>query len=122
MVGFDYTTSSVTICAFQAWEEDLKKVTEVRAHESSVFCLAASDDTIYSCSNDGSIKAWTVNDLTPKGDIFKNESEIYRLFSSNGHLFSSDEYGVVSKLTGDTSKISGTNNLSRWYFCNVVCL
>ncbi|KRT80062.1 WD40 domain-containing protein [Oryctes borbonicus] len=87
------------------WEEDLKKVTEVKAHASTVYCLAVSGDVLYSCSNDGAIKAWDLNDVKERGTILQLESgEIYRLFAKNGTLFSSDEQGVVRVHDGQNIK------------------
>ncbi|KRT80061.1 WD40 domain-containing protein [Oryctes borbonicus] len=92
------------------WEEDLKKVTEVNAHPTTVYSLAADGDTLYSCSNDGTIKAWNLNDLAAKETIFQVEQgEIYKIYVKNRLLYSSDEQGVVRIHEGKTLK--GTYNL-----------
>lgn len=89
----------------KVWEEDLRKVTEVKAHAATVYCLAVSKDVLYSCSNDGTIKAWNLNDVKEKGTILQLETgEIYRLFAKNGTLFSSDEQGVVRVHDGQSIK------------------
>lgn len=89
----------------QVWEEDLTKVAEVKAHPTTVYCLAVSGDVLYSCSNDGAIKAWSLSDLKEKGTILQLDGgEIYRLFAKNGTLFSSDEQGVVRVHEGQSVK------------------
>lgn len=89
----------------KVWEEDLKKVTEIKAHATTVYCLAADGDSLYSCSNDGAIKAWNLNDLKEKGTILQLEAgEIYKIFTQNGLLYSSDEQGTVRVHAGKSIK------------------
>ncbi|XP_022904447.2 E3 ubiquitin-protein ligase TRAF7 [Onthophagus taurus] len=88
-----------------SWEEDLRKITEVKAHVTTVLCLAGSSDNLFSCSNDGNIKKWSLTDLQEQGTLFtQKDGEIYRLVATNGTLYSSDEQGVVRVHEGDVIK------------------
>lgn len=69
---------------------------ERQAHESSIFSLAASDNTLYSCSNDGSIRAWDLGSLFPKGNVAIGQDEFWKLRFVNGLLYSGDDQGGVS--------------------------
>lgn len=74
----------------------MKFVGERQAHESSIFSLAASNDTLYSCSNDGSIRAWDLATLSPKGNVAIGQDEFWKLRFVNGLLYSGDDQGGVS--------------------------
>lgn len=77
------------------WEEDLTLRGQIKAHETSVFCITIGNDTLYSCSNDGTVKSWTL-DLKPKATLHKIESEIWRVVYNKGVLYAGDDQGVVS--------------------------
>lgn len=70
-------------------------MSEVQAHETSIFSLAASDTTLYSCSNDGTIKAWQLDSLASKGNVVIGKDEFWKLRFENGLLFSGDDQGGV---------------------------
>lgn len=91
------------------WEEDLRLVKQVAAHERSIFSLVASNDTLYSCSNDGTVKAWALDDLSAKGTIFTGEGEIWKLWFSDSALYIGDNEGNV-RVYAD-GKIVSTVNL-----------
>lgn len=69
---------------------------EVQAHERSVFSLTASDDTLYSCSSDGTIKAWELDTLAPKGIVATGQDEFWKVRFANGYLYTGDNQGGVS--------------------------
>jgi WD40 repeat protein len=61
-----------------------------------VYCLAASEETLYSCSNDGTIKAWSLDDYQLRKTLIENpQNEISRLFFTEGRLYSGDDKGNV---------------------------
>lgn len=74
----------------------MKYVSEVQAHQTSVFSLAASADTLYSCSNDGTIKAWELETLAPKGTVATGQDEFWKVKFQNGILYTGDNQGGVS--------------------------
>lgn len=77
------------------WEEDLKFVAQVQAHERSVYSLAASDDTLYSSSNDGTVKAWELGTLKEKGTVLVGQDEFWKIRFVNGLLYVGDNQGGV---------------------------
>lgn len=89
------STSNQHTIILQEWDPSLKLLREVQAHQTSVYCLAASKDTLYSCSNDGTIKAWNLSDLSEKATIYKCEDEIWRLVYAENVLYSGDNQGNV---------------------------
>lgn len=83
----------------QIWTNDLIKKAEVEAHPCSVYCLAANDDTLFSCSNEGTIKLWELDTLKAKETLVQTtEVEFWRVAYSQGCLFAGDDHGNV-KLT-----------------------
>nr|XP_022906761.1 myosin heavy chain kinase C-like isoform X1 [Onthophagus taurus] len=77
------------------WDLNLNKIGEIEAHPTTVYCLTSSDEDLFSCSNDGLIKSWSLNDLIQKQVIHQGDNEVYRVFYSNGILYSSDEIGDI---------------------------
>lgn len=61
----------------------------------NVYSIVASDDTLYSCSNDGTIKAWSINNLELKKTLVTGNEEIIRLCFADGKLYSGDDKGNV---------------------------
>lgn len=91
------------------WAPDLKFLKEVQAHPCSIFSITASDDTLYSCSNDGTVKSWDLESLNEKKLLLEDkEVEFWKVKYSNGVLFIGDDQGNVMEFT----KYS-TNN--KWF-------
>lgn len=82
----------------QIWEEDLTFVAQIQAHPTTIYSLTASDDTLYSCSNDGTVKAWELGTLKEKGTIVVGQDEFWKVKYVNGLLYVGDNQGGVSKL------------------------
>lgn len=80
------------------WEEDLTFLAQVQAHATSVYSITASQDTLYSCSNDGTVKAWELDTLKPKGTIDTIQDEFWKVKYHNGLLYVGDDQGDVSIL------------------------
>lgn len=78
------------------WDKDLNKLKEVKAHPTTVYCLAFGNDTLYSCSNDGALYSWDPETLEQKSKLLQLENELYRLAFSDGVLYSCDDQGNVS--------------------------
>lgn len=78
------------------WEEDLTFLAQVQAHPTSVYSLTASEDTLYSCSNDGTVKAWELNTLKEKGTVVVSQDEFWKVKYVNGLLYVGDNQGSVS--------------------------
>lgn len=75
----------------------MAKTAEVQAHPCSVFSLAGSDDFLYSCSNEGTIKTFDLNTLKELKTVVKDEkTEYWKLFYADGILYSGDNLGNVS--------------------------
>jgi WD40 repeat protein len=54
-------------------------------------------NTLYSCSNDGTIQAWSLDTLKHVKTLFQSsEEEILRLYVIDGRLYSGDDKGIVS--------------------------
>ena len=83
-------------CCLQVWSPDLKLENEIQAHESVVYHIAASDDTLYSCSNDGTIQAWSLDTLKHKKTLLTYTDEVERIYFVDGKLYSGDDKGIVS--------------------------
>ncbi|XP_023013231.1 uncharacterized protein [Leptinotarsa decemlineata] len=95
-----------------AWAPDLKKLAEVQSNQCSVFCLAASDDTLYSCSNEGTIKSFELKTLKEKEVITKDDqAEYWRVSYSDGCLYSGDHEGYI-KVWKD-GKFYGSLNIAE---------
>ncbi|KAI4459142.1 wd40-repeat-containing domain superfamily [Holotrichia oblita] len=77
------------------WDKDLNKLKEIKAHPTTVYCLAFGNDTLYSCSNDGALYAWEPESLEQKLKLLQVENELYRLAFSDGVLYSCDDQGNV---------------------------
>ncbi|XP_050304051.1 uncharacterized protein LOC126741602 [Anthonomus grandis grandis] len=81
----------------KVWSADLVKEAEIQAHILPVFSLAASEDTLYSCSSDGSVKCFDLNTLKEKTALKENEKvEYWRVRYTNGNLYVGDNEGNVS--------------------------
>ncbi|KAL1491461.1 hypothetical protein ABEB36_012058 [Hypothenemus hampei] len=81
----------------KVWSEDLVKQGEVQAHTTPIFSIAASDDTLYTSSIDGSIKLFDLNTLQEKQALRQGENtEYWRVRYTNGHLYVGDNEGNVS--------------------------
>nr|CAD7205220.1 unnamed protein product [Timema douglasi] len=74
---------------------------ELRAHESVVFHLATIGDTLYTCSNDGTIKAWDIDTLEHKKTLLQYDSEVWRFFAAQGRLYAGDVQGTVRVYEND---------------------
>ncbi|CAG9818404.1 unnamed protein product [Phaedon cochleariae] len=78
------------------WASDLKKIAEVQSNPCSVYCLAANEDTLFSCSNEGTIKSFELGTLKEKEELVRDtQMEFWRLSYSNGCLYSGDSEGNV---------------------------
>ncbi|KAJ8953357.1 hypothetical protein NQ314_007366 [Rhamnusium bicolor] len=96
----------------KVWSPDLTKLAEVQAHPCSVYCLAASDNTLYSCSNEGTIKSFELATLKEKATILRDETtEFWRISYSDGYLFSGDNEGNINVWKND--KLYGTFNVAE---------
>lgn len=73
-------------------------MTETQAHPSSVYSLTASEDTLFSCSNDGTIKAWELGTLKEKGTVVEGQDEFWKIKYSNGFLYVGDSQGKVNHI------------------------
>ncbi|CAH1155204.1 unnamed protein product [Phaedon cochleariae] len=78
------------------WTPDLTKITEVQSNPCSVYCLAASENTLFSCSNEGTIKSFDSDTLEEKGELIRDSlAEFWSLSYSNGVLYSGDSEGYI---------------------------
>ncbi|KAJ8952922.1 hypothetical protein NQ318_006539 [Aromia moschata] len=78
------------------WSMDLTKLGEVQAHSRSVYSLAASDDTLFSCSSDGTIKSFELNTLKLKSTVIhEDHTEFWKLYYSEGCLYAGDDEGTL---------------------------
>ncbi|CAH1108344.1 unnamed protein product [Psylliodes chrysocephalus] len=94
------------------WGPDLKKLAEVQSNPCSVFCLAGSDSTIYSCSNEGTVKAFELDTLKEKGVIAEDkQTEFWRVSHDNDCLYTGDHVGNVRVYKND--KFYGTLCISE---------
>lgn len=86
---------------FQAWSSDLTKTAEVQSNPCSVYSIAASEDTLYSCSNEGTIKGFELDSLKEKVQLIKDEkTEFWKVLWANDVLYSGDhEANVKISLT-----------------------
>nr|CAD7596597.1 unnamed protein product [Timema genevievae] len=83
------------------WDPHLRFLMELRAHESVVFHLATIGDTLYTCSNDGTIKAWDIDTLEHKKTLLQYDSEVWRFFAAHGRLYAGDVKGIVRVYEND---------------------
>lgn len=94
---FSIIIYNIHLCKLQVWGPDLKKLAEVQSNPCSVFCLAGSDSTIYSCSNEGTVKAFELDTLKEKGVIAEDkQTEFWRVSHDNDCLYTGDHVGNVS--------------------------
>lgn len=91
--------SFAVVVPLQVWDKDLNKLNEVQGHPTTVYCLAAGNDTLYSCSNDGALLSWELGSLKEKTRLLQVDNEIYRLTFSDGVLYSCDDQGNVSNFS-----------------------
>ncbi|XP_018579199.1 uncharacterized protein LOC108917198 [Anoplophora glabripennis] len=102
----------------KVWNTDVKKVAEVTAHPCSVFSLAGSDDYLYSCSNEGTIKTFDLNTLKEISTVVKDEkTEYWKLFYADGFLYSGDNLGNIvvwkhGKELGETNILEPIKDLA----------
>ncbi|XP_973588.2 uncharacterized protein LOC662397 [Tribolium castaneum] len=76
------------------WAPDLKFLKEVQAHPCSIFSITANDNTIYSCSNDGTVKGWELETLKEKKLFLEDkEVEFWRVKHDKGVLYIGDDQG-----------------------------
>lgn len=80
----------------KVWSPDLTKLGEIQAHPCSVYSLAASDDSLYSCSNEGTVKSFDLTSLKEKQVLAQDDkTEFWRVSYSNGALFAGDNNGNI---------------------------
>lgn len=82
----------------KVWNRELRKVGEVTAHPCSVYSLATDGvKTLFSCSNDGTVKAWkaTGTTLDDAGILFTSEREFWKLCWEGGIGYAADDLGNV---------------------------
>lgn len=84
---------------FKVWNPDLKLIKETHAHPVNIYSLAAHENLVFTCSNDGTIQSWDAETLEKKKTLIENPSdEQLRLFATpDGKLYSGDDKGNVSK-------------------------
>lgn len=79
------------------WHPNLELEAEFQAHESAIYHIAAHKDTLYSCSNDGTLQAWSLDGLKHMKTLFRSsDEEILRLYVIDGTLYSGNDKGIVS--------------------------
>lgn len=95
------------------WSSDLTKLAEVHAHPCSVYSLAANEDTIFSCSDDGTIKAFELGTLKEKGTLHhEDRTEFWTISYSGGYLYSGDNDGNIKVWKGG-KEYYGTFNIAE---------
>nr|CAD7404455.1 unnamed protein product [Timema poppensis] len=103
--SYDVPTADVHINLIndttRVWDPHLRFLMELRAHESVVFHLATIGDTLYTCSNDGTIKAWDIDTLEHKKTLLQYDSEVWRFFAAQGRLYAGDVQGTVRVYEND---------------------
>lgn len=79
------------------WSPELALEKEIQAHPCSVYSLTANDtDLIYSCSSDGSIRAWKAGTLEDAGVIqAPGEQEIWKIYWADDTLCSVNDQGII---------------------------
>lgn len=79
------------------WDANLKFEAEFQAHESAIYHIAAKDNILYSCSNDGTIQAWNLDTFKHEKTLRESsEEETLRLYVIGGKLYSGNDKGMVS--------------------------
>lgn len=80
----------------KVWNKDMTKIAEVQAHPCSVFSLVGSEDYLYSCSNEGTIKTFDLITLKELSTVVRDEkTEYWKLFYADGYLYSGDNLGNI---------------------------
>ncbi|KAF6213178.1 hypothetical protein GE061_010894 [Apolygus lucorum] len=78
------------------WTQDLELVATIDAHPVNVYSLAVLDDTLYSCSNDGTFKAWNWGTWDAKKTILeKQQNDIIKVYVDNNILYASNDQGEL---------------------------
>lgn len=90
--------TALPLLLLQMWSADLKLEAEVQAHPVNVYSLAAEGDTLYSSSNDGSIRSWNILENLKAGPVVKEDcdTETMKLKFANDKLYGGDVDGMVS--------------------------
>lgn len=81
----------------------MKLIKEIQAHPVNVYSIAAHGNTVYTCSNDGTIQSWDTDSLEKKKTLIENPSdEQLRLFAArDGKLYSGDDKGNIRVWVND---------------------
>ncbi|CAH1967558.1 unnamed protein product [Acanthoscelides obtectus] len=80
----------------KAFTPDLTKIAEVQSNPCSVFSIAADRSSLYSCSNEGTIKIFELKTLKEKGQLVKDDKiEFWKIKVVNDLLFSGDNEGNI---------------------------
>ncbi|KAJ8959947.1 hypothetical protein NQ317_002012 [Molorchus minor] len=78
------------------WSMDLVKLAEVQAHPITVSSIAASDDTLFCCSNDGIIKSFDLETLKLKSNIIHEDNkQFWKLLHDGECLYAGDDEGTL---------------------------
>ncbi|CAG9857981.1 unnamed protein product [Phyllotreta striolata] len=94
------------------WTQDLKKVCEVQSNPCSVFCLAANDTSLYSCSNEGTVKSFELDTLKLKNVLLQdNQTEFWRLCCDGDRLYVGDHQGTIKVFKKE--QLYGNLNISE---------
>ncbi|CAB0014529.1 unnamed protein product [Nesidiocoris tenuis] len=81
------------------WTQDLDHVATIDAHPVNVYSLAVLGDTLYSCSNDGTLKAWNWGTWDLKKTILeKQQNDIIKVYTDDDKLYASNDQGEVSRV------------------------
>lgn len=74
----------------------MKLLHQTQAHPCSIYSLATDGEgTIYSCSNDGTVRAWSLEKLEDKGTLVTSEREFWKLFWNEGTLYVVNDEGNI---------------------------
>ncbi|KAF5301565.1 hypothetical protein FQR65_LT08870 [Abscondita terminalis] len=84
----------------QIWDNDLKLLKQIQAHPCSVFSITIGTNCIYSCSNDGTVKSYSLDDLK-ETVIFEDRNEMYKVNFNEGKLYVGDDGGLVRIFLND---------------------
>ncbi|CAB0005378.1 unnamed protein product [Nesidiocoris tenuis] len=91
------------------WTQDLDHVATIDAHPVNVYSLAVLGDTLYSCSNDGTLKAWNWGTWDLKKTILeKQQNDIIKVYTDDDKLYASNDQGERWWLEGRSTK--GSNH------------
>ncbi|XP_018579203.1 myosin heavy chain kinase D [Anoplophora glabripennis] len=96
----------------KVWASDLTKLGEVQAHPCSVYSITASDDSLYSCSNEGTVKSFDLTTLKEKEVLAQDDkNEFWKVCYSNGALYAGDNTGNI--IVWKDNKTYGTLNVAE---------